>query len=205
MSRAEHWQGVYESKPADELTWYQPHLERSLAFIRSSKLTRDTHVVDVGGGASTLVDDLLDEGFTRLTVIDVADTALQATRDRLGPRADSVNWLVGDATGPLLPERSVDFWHDRAVFHFLTDEGDRTAYLTQLMRCVKPGGRVLIATFAPDGPEKCSGLAVVRYDADTILALLGGDFEKLGEANEAHVTPWGGTQTFSYGFYRRIR
>lgn len=203
MSSEAHWQAVYGRKAPDEVSWYQPHLEKSLSFIRAAGLGTDARIVDVGGGASTLVDDLLDSGYRNLAVIDLADAALQAARNRLGERARWVDWVVGDVTTPLLPERSVDFWHDRAVFHFLTDGAARAAYLDQVVRCVKPGGSVLVATFALDGPERCSGLPVARYDADGIHAVFGDAFDKIGDAAETHETPWGSTQSFVYCFCRR--
>jgi ubiquinone/menaquinone biosynthesis C-methylase UbiE len=203
MSNEEHWQAVYQTKQPDEVSWYQPHLERSLEFIRASELAPDARIVDVGGGASTLVDDLLGEGYRNVAVIDLADAALAAARLRLGDRAPMVDWIVGDVTTPLLPDATVDFWHDRAVFHFLTEPAARSAYLAQVLRSVKPGGRVLVATFAPDGPEKCSGLPVARYDANGIHSVFGDVFEKVGEASEQHATPWGSVQSFVYCFCHR--
>jgi len=201
--QTKHWQTVYEQKSSDAVSWYRPHLERSLDFIRSSGLGLDARIVDVGGGASTLVDDLLTAGHHNLAVIDLADAALQTARQRLGEQADIVDWIVGDVTTPLLPDASVDFWHDRAVFHFLTDEQARAEYLGQVMRCVKPHGNVLVATFGLDGPEKCSGLPIARYDADGIHTVFGNAFDKLGDAAEHHETPWGTTQSFVYCFCRR--
>lgn len=199
-----HWQTVYEQKSSDDVSWYRPHLEQSLAFIRRSSLGPKSRVVDVGGGASTLVDDLLNEGFRNLAVVDLADAALRGARDRLGERGEGIDWIVGDATTPLLDDESVDFWHDRAVFHFLTDAQARDAYVNQVERSVKPGGYVLIATFALDGPEKCSGLPVARYDAEGIHRVLGARFEKLGQAEEEHETPGGGQQSFTYCFCRKL-
>jgi ubiquinone/menaquinone biosynthesis C-methylase UbiE len=202
MSSKDHWQSVYAKKAPDAVSWYRPHLERSLEFIRSCRLAPDARIVDVGGGASTLVDDLLDEGFPNVAVIDLADGALAAARERLGERARSVDWIVGDVTTSLLPEHSVDFWHDRAVFHFLTEPEARAAYLAQVIRTVKPGGHVLVATFGLDGPEKCSGLPVARYDADGIHGVFGDAFDQVGDAAEKHETPWGSTQSFVYCFCR---
>jgi len=203
VERREHWEQVYGSKATDRVSWYRPHLERSLTFIRSLDLPRDARIVDVGGGASTLVDDLLAEGFTHLAVVDLSDAALRASRERLGDAADSVDWIAGDVTEPLLAEGSVHLWHDRAVLHFLTSEADRDAYRTQLLRALTPGGHVSLATFAPDGPEKCSGLPVRRYDTDAMEAFLGPDFERIGDARETHETPWGSSQHFAYGFFHR--
>ncbi len=199
----DHWQSVYETKSSDAVSWYRPHLEHSLGFIQRSGLGAEARIVDVGGGASTLVDDLLRAGHRNLAVIDLAGAALQTARERLGEGADAVDWIVGDVTTDLLPDNSVDFWHDRAVFHFLTDEAARAAYLGQVARCVKPGGHVLVATFGLDGPEKCSGLPVARYDAAGIHTVFGDTFDKLGEASEHHETPWGSTQSFVYCFCRR--
>lgn len=203
MTNEEHWQADYQKKRPDEVSWYQPHLERSMAFIRSSGVPRAARIVDVGGGASTLVDDLLDERYERISVIDLAEAALGAARQRLGARAAAVEWIVGDVTTPLVAQNSVDFWHDRAVFHFLTAEDTRSAYLTQVHRAVKPGGHVLVATFGLDGPEHCSGLPVYRYDAAGIHATFGRAFEKVGDATEHHQTPSGTVQSFVYCFCRR--
>lgn len=199
----EHWQSVYEKKQPDEVSWYQPHLAQSLSFIRASGLPPESRIVDVGGGASTLVDDLLDEGYRNLAVIDLAPAALEAAKVRLGERAQAVDWIVGDVTTPLLPADSVDFWHDRAVFHFLTEEVARAAYLAQVERSLKVGGHVLVATFGVDGPDRCSGLPVARYDAAGIHAVFGDVFTKIGQATEAHETPWGSVQSFVYCFCRR--
>lgn len=204
MTARDHWQGVYERKRPEELSWYAPHLETSLAFVRDSGLPRAARIVDVGGGASTFVDDLLGAGYTNVAVVDLAAAALAAARRRLGePRASAVDWIVGDVTAPVVPPASVAFWHDRAVFHFLVDEAARAAYLGEVVRAVEPGGRVLVATFGPDGPERCSGLPVARYDAPSIHAVFGERFEKLGQATESHATPWGSVQSFVYCFCRR--
>lgn len=204
MSTKAHWKNVYSKKAPGEVSWYRPHLERSLEFIRSCQLPPNARIVDVGGGASTLVDDLVNDGYRNVTVIDIASTALAAAQSRLGERSKSADWIVGDVTSTLLPERSVDFWHDRAVFHFLTQESTRTAYLTQVTRSVKPGGHVLVATFGLDGPEQCSGLPVIRYDADGIHAVFGDLFDKVGEASEQHKTPGGSVQSFVYCFCRKV-
>lgn len=203
MDRRAHWQDVYERKHPDEVSWFRPHLELSLGFIRSAGLPPDARIVDVGGGASTLVDDLLRDGCTNVAVVDLAEAALRAARTRLGNGASTVDWIAGDVTDPLVPEASVDFWHDRAVFHFLVDDEARAAYVRQVDRSVRPGGHVLIATFGPDGPERCSGLPVTRYDAPGIHGVFGGGFEKVGQAEEVHDTPWGSQQAFVYCFCRR--
>lgn len=203
MVDSEHWRRVYEGKGAEAVSWYRPRLERSLAFVERSGLGLDARIVDIGGGASTLVDDLLDAGYSNVAVIDLADAALRVSRARLGERARAVDWIVGDVCAALLPDESVDFWHDRAVFHFLTEPAARDAYLVQVLRSVKAGGHVVVATFAPDGPQQCSGLPVARYDADGIHAVFGAAFEKVGSADEQHQTPWGSAQSFVYCFCRR--
>ena len=198
-----HWQAVYAKKQPEEVSWYQPHLAQSLTFVRAANLPLDARIVDIGGGASTLVDDLLADGYRNLAVIDLAAAALDAARCRLGPGGQGVDWICGDVTTELLPADSVDFWHDRAVFHFMTDAVARAAYLAQVERAVKPGGYVLVATFGLDGPERCSGLPVTRYDAGGIHAVFGPRFDKIGQAAEQHHTPWGSVQSFVYCFCRR--
>lgn len=201
-SMGAHWEEVYRTKATDRVSRFRPHLDRSLAFVRNLGLSHDARIVDIGGGASTLVDDLQAEGFSNLAVLDLSASALDVSRRRLGERAAAVDWIVGDATAALLPAQSVDLWHDRAVFHFLTDPAARQAYVEQVRRVVRPGGAVVVATFAPDGPEKCSGLPVARYDADGIHAVFGSGFRKVGEERELHHTPAGGEQAFAYCFCR---
>ena len=174
-----------------------------MEFIRSTDIGPGARIVDVGGGASTLADDLLAEGYRNVAVVDIAESALAATRARLGERAEKIDWITGDITRDVLPAQSIDFWHDRAVFHFLTSPRDRAAYREQLLRCLKPGGFALIATFALDGPEKCSGLPTVRYDAASLLAELGDAFEHAEEASELHEKPSGGVQSFMYCLCKR--
>jgi SAM-dependent methyltransferase len=203
MTDKSHWEGVYRQKSANEVSWYQPHLKQSLLLISEAGLPTTAAIVDVGGGASTLVDDLVAQGFTNLTVIDLATSALVQSRERLGNRAKSVRWLVGDATTELLAAESVDLWHDRAVFHFLTNEARRDAYVEQIMRCVRPGRFVVLSTFAPDGPERCSGLPVARYSPNELADALGAEFVKLAEAREHHTSPSGTGQPFSYVLCRR--
>lgn len=198
MDLQAHWQGVYTTKAPDAVSWYRPHLERSLGFVQALAPDPDARIVDVGGGASTLVDDLLAAGYRDLAVIDLAEAALATARARLGPRGDRVRWIAGDATTPLLAPGSVALWHDRAVFHFLTTEAERRAYVTQVRRAVRPGGHVVLATFAEDGPERCSGLPVCRYAPDALHAVFGEGFTKIGEDREVHTTPGGSVQAFAY-------
>ncbi|MCB9762107.1 MAG: class I SAM-dependent methyltransferase [Alphaproteobacteria bacterium] len=203
MSTREHWDEVYRSKSPESVSWYRPRLEQSLAWIDRCGLDPGAHVVDVGGGASPLVDDLLTRGFERISVADIAAEALAHTHARLGDIGQTVQWVVGDATTPLFDEDSVDLWHDRAVFHFLTEPARREAYIEALRRAVRPGGFVIIATFGPNGPERCSGLPVKRYASSDIAAALGAGFELVEQADEAHTTPWGAQQAFAYALCRR--
>lgn len=202
MAGEAHWEQVYETKSPDRVSWYTPHLERSLAFIDAAGLPPAAAIIDVGGGTATLVDDLLDRGFSNVTVLDLASTAIERAKARLGDRAGAVKWIVGDVTEVALPERSIDFWHDRAVFHFLRDKDARRRYVALVRRTVRPGGHVLVATFGPEGPERCSGLDVVRFDEDGIHAEFGGGFRKVGSARETHTTPWGSDQQFVYCYCR---
>ena len=196
MSR-EHWDTIYSTKPADRVSWFRPHLERSLEFIASAALSKAAPIIDVGGGTSTLVDDLLDAGYTSVSVLDISATAIANTQRRLGSRAASVQWISGDATQVALAG-PYDFWHDRAVFHFLTDPEARRRYIDRVRAAVRPNGHVLVATFGPEGPEQCSGLPVVRYTPEQIHAEFGSAFRKVGSASEIHETPFGGTQQFVY-------
>ncbi|MEW5738652.1 MAG: class I SAM-dependent methyltransferase [Myxococcota bacterium] len=197
-----HWEGVYGRKRSTEVSWYRPHLESSLAFIEGSGLSKDTAIIDVGGGASTLVDDLLDRGYTNLTVLDVSAKALETAQARLGQRARRVKWLVADITHANLPDNAFDFWHDRAVFHFLQAAEERRRYVEAVHRALKPGGHVVVATFGPQGPEKCSGLAVRRYSASELHAEFGDEFDQVGDLTEVHHTPSGAEQQFVYCYCR---
>jgi SAM-dependent methyltransferase len=200
MSVREHWDSVYERKGPSEVSWYRPHLERSLGFIETSGVGHDARIIDVGGGASTLVDDLIDRGYRKVTVLDISPRALQSAKVRLGSRAAAVRWLEADVLADALPcdGDAFDFWHDRAVFHFLRSESHRRRYVERVRSSVKVGGYVLIATFGPAGPDRCSGLDVVRYDADQLHAEFGASFQKVGSAIETHSTPGGATQQFAY-------
>jgi len=194
----EHWEQVYQRKRSNEVSWYRPHLDRSLEFIARSPAGTNASVIDVGGGASTLVDDLLARGYGNVTVVDLSARALEVARKRLGDAGTRVHWLVGDITTLPLQEHAYDVWHDRAVFHFLTTAEEREAYVAAVRRAVKPGGLVLVATFGPEGPLKCSGLDVRRYSAEGLHAEFGDDFVKIDELVEVHHTPAGGTQQFVY-------
>jgi SAM-dependent methyltransferase len=198
MEMKSHWERVYESKPSDSVSWYQPHARRSFDLIRRVATDRYARILDVGAGASTLVDDLLDAGMTRVSVLDISAAALQVARQRLGPRAAAVRWIEGDITAVDLEPGSVDVWHDRAVFHFLTDPEDRAAYVRQVRRAVRPGGHVIVAAFSPEGPAKCSGLPVVRYAPESLHAQFGDAFELVVHEFEDHHTPSGAIQQFVY-------
>lgn len=189
---------MYQRKPADTVSWFQPHAGQSLALIRRIAGMSACKVIDVGGGASTLVDDLLVFPNFEVSVLDLSAVALDVVRDRLGPAARNAQWLVGDITDAKLPEQAFDVWHDRAVFHFLTGAKQRAAYVQQVRCAVRPGGHVIVAAFGPDGPTQCSGLPVVRYAADTLHAEFGGGFELLEHLSESHLTPAGAVQQFVY-------
>lgn len=203
MPNKDHWENVYSTKPTQGVSWFQEHAERSLDLIRHTGISRGASIIDVGGGASTLVDDLLAMGYSSLTVLDLSAAALSAARKRLGPKADAVQWIEADITSVSLPKHAYDIWHDRAVFHFLTAAEQRRAYIERLERAVKPGGHVIIATFAEDGPTKCSGLPVVRYSADALQAELGDSFKLEEHAKEDHPTPFGTVQRFIYCYFRK--
>jgi SAM-dependent methyltransferase len=176
MNRHEHWNQVYQTKGTDDVSWYQRRPDLSLALIAASGVSKDAGIIDVGGGASMLVDFLLDDGYTRLAVLDLSGVALSHSRTRLGARAGGVEWFEADVTSFEPPHR-FGLWHDRAVFHFLTAADDRRGYISTLRRTLQPGGAVVISTFALDGPPKCSGLEVMHYDEQSILAELGAEFQ----------------------------
>lgn len=198
MDPKSHWEKVYRTKRPTEVSWYRPHLDVSLQLIEEGARDRDAHIIDVGGGESTLVDDLLARGYHHLSILDVSSTALAVARERLGDRADQVDWLCGDVTRFAFARRAYDVWHDRAVFHFLTDAKDRAAYVRQVARAVMPGGHVIVATFGPEGPTRCSGLEVVRYDPDALHDEFGPSFRLVKHLTELHRTPAGSIQQFTY-------
>ena len=199
LDRKQHWEEVYGSKRAHETSWYQPVPAPSLAMIRHVANGGTPSLIDVGGGASLLVDCLLDQGYCELAVLDISGRALGQARERLGPRATRVDWIEADVT-QYEPGRTWDIWHDRAAFHFLTDSADRSRYVHVLKQALAVGGQAIIAAFAPDGPRKCSGLEIVRHDAQSLGAELGPEFVLEEERSDAHLTPAGSEQRF--GFYR---
>ena len=202
MDTKRHWENVYATKAPDTVSWYRRHLETSLALIERAAEARDASIIDVGGGESTLVDDLLLRGYKNLTVLDVSQTAVEVTKKRLGPAAEQVRWLVGDIVEIGLEQHAYDLWHDRAVFHFLTTPERRLAYIRQVTRAVKPGGHVIVSTFGPEGPTKCSGLEVMRYDTESLHGEFGGQFRLMESSKELHQTPFGTTQQFLYCYCR---
>ena len=193
---AHHWEQVYRTRDATQVSWYRPHLERSLAYIQAAAPKRSTDILDVGGGASTLVDDLLAHGYAHVSVLDLSAAALRTARERLGTAANRVVWRQGDVRTMTLPAHSLDVWHDRAAFHFLTDAADRRVYLQQVLHALRPQGHLVIATFAPDGPQRCSGLPVLRYDAAALQREFGDAFCLQAQASETHATPGGSLQAF---------
>ncbi|HVS61509.1 MAG TPA: class I SAM-dependent methyltransferase [Gemmatimonadaceae bacterium] len=203
MDRKAHWERVYATKRSTEMSWYQQQPARSLELLAQTGLAPDSAIIDVGGGDSTLVDTLVERRLGRVTVLDLSGAALARARARLGSRAGEVTWLEADVTRAELGPQAYDFWHDRAVFHFLTDAEDRRAYVDQVRRSVKPGGHVLVATFAEDAPARCSGLPVVRYSADSLHSEFGPEFHMLTSEREDHRTPWGTAQPFLYCLCRR--
>jgi trans-aconitate methyltransferase len=202
QGRQAHWQGVYTSKREAEVSWFQESPAISLELIELAGVSPATAIIDVGGGTSRLVDALVDRGFRAVSVLDVSAAALETAKVRLGARGNQVEWIVADITA-WQPTRLYEFWHDRAAFHFLTDEHDRAAYVACLTKALRPGGHAMIATFAPDGPERCSGLPVMRYDAQSLAAVLGGAFRLTTSRRHEHSTPWGATQRFQFSLFRR--
>lgn len=202
MNTGAHWEKVYNTKAPDAVSWYRPHLETSLALIERAAATSSASIIDVGAGESTLADDLLARGYRNLTLLDISPTALAVTRERLESAAGQIDWRIADVTQVSLPARSYDVWHDRAVFHFLTEPEQRAAYVRNVMHAVKPGGHVIVSTFGPEGPVKCSGLEVARYDAPSLHAQFGRRFQLIESSTELHRTPFGTTQQFLYCYCR---
>jgi SAM-dependent methyltransferase len=198
MNEQTHWDKIYAEKAPNAVSWYRPHLETSLGFIEQSASGRSASIIDVGGGESTLVDDLLARGYENITVLDISQNAIDAIRRRLGKAAEHVHFVVADITKVELESSAYDVWHDRAVFHFLTAAAGRNAYVRQVARAVKRGGHVIVSSFGPEGPTRCSGLDVVRYDADSLHREFGVHFRMLGSYTELHRTPFGTIQQFLY-------
>lgn len=201
--RAAHWQAVYESKGEREVSWFQESPSPSLELIALAGAGPTSSIVDIGGGASRLVDALLSAGYTDITVLDLSNAALVASQTRLGAASDSVDWIVADMTA-WQPKRTYDVWHDRAAFHFLNAPEEQAAYVGCIRQAVKIGGHVIIGTFAVDGPEKCSGLPVTRHSADSVAALLGAGFKLTDHRRHQHATPWQSVQNFQFSSFVRM-
>lgn len=203
FNRKDYWQQIYSDKDSTEASWYQQHPERSLELIKATGVDVSAGIIDIGGGASTLVDFLLDAGYHHLAVLDISQAAIEQAKFRLGHRANKVEWLEQDIT-LFITEKPFDVWHDRAVFHFLTDTLDRSSYIHTMCRVLKPGGHAIIATFALNGPEQCSGLDIKRYSPETMSAALGDSFQLLETSTEEHITPGGSSQSFIYCHFLRV-
>lgn len=197
-----HWDQLYGSKAPDQVSWYRPHLETSLALIERAAPAHSASIIDVGGGESTLVDDLLARGYENVTVLDISQTAIDVTRKRLNESSNRVQWIAGDVAEVTLEQKGYDVWHDRAVFHFLTSVMQRAAYVKQVAHAVKTGGHVIVSTFGPEGPKRCSGLDVVRYDAESLHDEFGARFRLVESSKELHTTPFGNAQQFLYCYCR---
>lgn len=204
MQSKDHWEKVYTTKSTDAVSWFQEHAENSLRLIQETGVATNAAIIDIGGGASTLVDDLLAKGYSNLSVLDLSAAAMLAAQKRLGDEASQVIWLEADITKVEFPVHAFDVWHDRAVFHFLTSEQDRHAYVRAVLRTVKPGGHVIVATFAEDGPLQCSGLPVKRYNKDELHAEFGESFRLTQHGTESHHTPFGTVQQFTYCYCRKL-
>lgn len=203
MNAKTHWERIYETKVPTQVSWYQEHSQLSLQFIQKTAIQKTDHIIDIGGGTSTLVDDLITSGFQHVTVLDISATALKQAGERLGARAADVKWIEADITGVGLPHQAYDVWHDRAVFHFLTQADDRQRYINTMRHALRAGGHVIVATFAPDGPDHCSGLKVSRYSPETLHREFGRGFEVIESASETHHTPSGTEQKFMYCYCRK--
>lgn len=201
--RQSHWDRVYATRPATQVSWFQTSPAPSLEMIGAAGVAPTASVLDIGGGASLLVDRLIDQGFQRISVLDVSAEALAASKARLGPRAAQVDWLVEDVTRWSPAPEAFDLWHDRAVFHFLVGEADRQAYVRALIQGLRRGGHAVLATFALSGPDRCSGLPVQRYSPETLQATVGASFQLVEAKAEAHRTPSGVTQDFVWGLFRK--
>jgi 2-polyprenyl-3-methyl-5-hydroxy-6-metoxy-1,4-benzoquinol methylase len=203
LERRAHWENVYQTKGERDVSWFQESPAISLELIRATGVKTDASIIDIGGGASRLADALLDAGFQAITILDLSEKALVTSKARLGERSAKVKWVAADVT-LWQPSELYDVWHDRAAFHFLTDPKDRAAYAERVLRAVRAGGQVIIGTFALDGPERCSGLPCVRYDAVSLGNILGPSFELVESRNHAHQTPAGIIQRFQFSRFRRL-
>jgi len=202
MTLEEHWENVFRTKSPADASWHAPHLADSLRAIKSTDIAKTAAILDVGAGESTLLEDLLHEGFSDLTAIDISSTALAKMRQRLGQHGGALQWIVGDVSTVALPPQRYDLWHDRAVFHFLVEPDRRQSYVAQVRYALRPRGSVILSTFGPDGPTRCSGLDVCRYDSATLFAEFGSSFELLDANLHEHMTPAGKPQQFQQVWMR---
>lgn len=202
-TRQDHWDHIYKTKTRDEVSWHREHLDLSLQILDQLGIGNDAAIIDVGCGSSTFIDDLINNGCTDITALDISDNALSGIRERLGERSGLVKWIAADITQAKLPSNSYDLWHDRAIFHFLTEKADRIRYVEQLSRSLRSGGYVVIAAFALDGPKKCSGLDIVQYSPELLSKELGGEFSFIDSLNEDHATPFGTVQKFVYCIFKK--
>ncbi len=203
IERQAHWETVYSTKNDTEVSWFQESPELSLKLLKLVGAETNSAIIDVGGGASRLVDTLLSRGFEDISVLDISNEALNVARMRLGEKGNRVKWLVADATTWEPPQR-YDIWHDRAAFHFLNLAQEQKAYIERMKRALNIGGHIIIGTFALDGPEKCSGLPVTRHDAESLSTLFGKGFSLIDSRREEHSTPSGGVQRFQFSTFKRI-
>jgi ubiquinone/menaquinone biosynthesis C-methylase UbiE len=202
VSRKAHWENLYTTKGEKEVSWFQENPAPSLELIGLAGVAANASIIDVGGGASRLIDSLVERKMGQMTVLDLSSAALEAARERLGEAGAGVEWIVADVT-TWEPAKTYDLWHDRAAFHFLTDQADQSAYVDRLKRAVKRGGYVIIGTFALDGPERCSGLPIMRHDAASLSAMLGTDFSRIDARRHRHATPRNAVQQFQFSTFRR--
>ena len=203
MNKKTHWETVYQTKSDQQISWYREHLDNSLQMILDTKVEKDAAIIDVGGGSSTLADDLLSSGFADISVLDISAAAMKKSQGRLGSCARLIEWIEADITEVSLPKNHYDVWHDRAVFHFLTDAKDRKKYVKLVMNSLRPGGHIIVASFGENGPLKCSGLDVVRYSSETMHNEFGDEFKLIKSFNETHKTPFATTQEFIYCYCRK--
>ncbi len=202
FNRKAHWENIYTTKELTDVSWYQPVPETSLHFLEQSGLPKTAKIIDVGGGDSYFVDHLIKLGYTDLTVLDISENALERAKVRLGKNAAQVKWIVSDATA-FVPEESYDFWHDRAVFHFLTEEKDIAAYQDVLTKGIKANGTLVLGTFSEDGPTKCSGIPIKQYSEKSMVERFTTGFEKITCLQVDHPTPFGTTQNFVFCSFRK--
>ncbi|MBI0398069.1 class I SAM-dependent methyltransferase [Cyclobacterium marinum] len=204
FDRQKHWEDIYQSKQLEEVSWYQPTPKTSLSFLKQFNIPKDAKIIDVGGGDSLLVDHLIDLGYKYITVLDISESALKRTRQRLGDLANKVKWIVADAATFVATEQ-YDFWHDRAAFHFLTEEQEIESYLENAQRSIKPDGILVLGTFSEEGPQKCSGIKIKQYSESTMTALLQRFFEKLKCITVNHKTPFETIQQFTFCSFRKLQ